>query len=164
MAICERLQRSFYEEEASYRLVPHAEAFTATRVAAASHAPGREMVKVVMLRDDRGAFLMAVLPASTRLDVDALMWAMGGLGFRLATEAEFGPLFPDCEVGAMPPFGALYGMRMYLDPCLADFDEIVFQAGSHREVVVMSYREYARVAHSAVGRYCIHRLSTRAAS
>jgi Ala-tRNA(Pro) deacylase len=164
MAICERLQRLFEREGAEHRVLPHAEAFTAAEVAAASHLPGREVAKVVVLSDKSGSYLMVALPAPTWLDVEAVARATGRHGLRLAPEPEFARLFPDCDAGAMPPFGELYGMPVYVDACLRRSHEIVFQAGNHREVVVMPYAEYERLAQPVVGPLCLHRPWQRAAS
>jgi len=163
MALCERLQRLFEEKHTRYRLLSHAEAFTAAGTAAASHVPGRELAKVVVLRAEDGPLLMAALPTPVWVDVGAMARATGRRGLRLATEAEFEPLFPDCEVGAMPPFGQLYGLPLYLDPCLARGREIAFQAGNHHEVVVMDYADYERLAQPVVCPRCLHRARSRAA-
>ncbi len=164
MALCARLQRLFEQEHPTYTLVPHREAFTAPEVAAASHLPGREVVKVVLLRDKGGAWLMIALPAPARLDLNAVAVTTGREGLRLASEVEFCKLFPDCDPGAMPPFGRLYDMPLYLDACLTTSREIVFQAGSHHEVVVMSYAEYERLAQPMVVGRCFHHVRQRAAS
>jgi Ala-tRNA(Pro) deacylase len=163
MALCERLQRLFETERPAYRVIPHAQAFTASQVAATSHVPGREVVKVVVLRDAGGSHLMVALPAPAWLDMDAVAVATGRPGLRLATEAEFGELFPDCEPGAMPPFGELYDIPVYMDACLPASPEIVFQAGNHREAIVMAYAEYERLARPITGQRCFHRARHRAA-
>lgn len=164
MALCARLQRLFERERPTYSLVPHREVFTAPEVAAASHLPGREVAKVILLRDEGGAWLMLALPAPARLDLSAIELATGRKGLRLGSEAEFSKLFKDCDPGAMPPFGSLYDMPLYLDACLAASPEIAFQAGNHHEVVVMSYAEYARLAQPVVGRWCFHHVRQRVAS
>jgi Ala-tRNA(Pro) deacylase len=164
MALGERLQRLFGEGHAAYRLVPHTEAFTAAATAATSHIPGRELAKVVLLRTEDGSLLMVALPTPAWLDLGAMARATGRRGLRLATEAEFEPRFPDCEAGAMPPFGRLYGLPLYLDPCLAAGPEIAFQAGNHHEVVVMEFAEYERLARPVVASRCLHRARSRVAS
>ena len=157
MALNERLQRLFDEQRPEYRVLSHAEAFTASEVAAESHVPGRELAKVVVLRDKGGAFLMAALPSPVWLDLEAAALATGRQGLRLAAEPEFAGMFPDCEPGAMPPFGHLYGLRLYVDACLARSPEIAFQAGNHREAIVMAYRDYERLAQPIAGQLCLHR-------
>jgi Ala-tRNA(Pro) deacylase len=157
MPICGRLRHHLAAEFAKYRLVTHRKEFGAQRVAAAAHVPGRDVAKVVVLRDGGGEYLMAVIPSQSHLDLSAVAWATGRKGLRLATEAEFAPLFPDCEVGAMPPFGELYGMPTYLDGCFRDDPEIFFPAGTHRELVKMAAADYEAVARPVVGRWCLHR-------
>src|SRR5574341_711158 len=108
MALCKRLQRLLEEEQVAYRILSHREEFTAQRVAAASHVRGRQFAKAVIVRESGGEYLMAVLPANERLDMSSLATATGRTLLHLADEEELARLFPDCEVGAMPPFGHLY--------------------------------------------------------
>jgi len=100
---------------------------------------------------------MAALPSPVWLDLEAAALATGRQGLRLAAEPEFAGMFPDCEPGAMPPFGHLYGLRLYVDACLARSPEIAFQAGNHREASVMAYRDYERLAQPIAGQLCLHR-------
>jgi Ala-tRNA(Pro) deacylase len=137
--------------------MPYHDAIDAQHVASACHVRGSEMAKAVVLRDDRGQFLMVAMPAGRRLDLSAVQRATGATGLRLATEQEFGPLFPDCELGAMPPFPDLYGVPVFVDSCLRDSPEIYFRGGSHHELIGMRFRDYAAVAHPSVGSYCFHR-------
>jgi len=164
MALCSQLQILFDQERATYRLLHHTQAFTASEVAATSHVPGRELAKVVVLRDQAGAFLMVALPAPAWVDVPAVASATARQDLRLAEEHEFAPLFPDCEAGTMPPFGGPYGLPLYVDACLSRSPEIAFQAGNHQEIVVMDYADYARLARPIVEQSCFHRTKQRAAS
>ena len=132
----------------------HRKALTASQVALESHVASDAMAKVVVARDGRGRYLMAVLPASTRLDLAALELATGAGPLRLATESELGRLFPDCEPGAMPPFGGPYDMPTFVDGCLRQVPEIYFQPGNHRETVALSWREYVRLAEPIIGQFC----------
>jgi Ala-tRNA(Pro) deacylase len=154
MAVCEALRQLLTREQVRFEVLPHAQVFTAQEVAATSHVPGWHLAKVVILRDDAGGSLMAAIPAPARLDLPALE-ALAGRRLRLAREDEFGPLFVDCEAGAMPPFGSLYGMPLYLDASLALPREFLFQAGSHKEVVRMRYDDYARLAQPVVGAFSV---------
>lgn len=156
MAVNPRLRQWLADRGAAYEIIPHAEAFTAREVAMKSHVPGRSMAKVVVVRDRAGADAMLVLPAAHHMDPDRFVYATGRHGVHLESEAELRELFPDCEVGAMPPFGALYGMPMYVDPCLAGEDTIAFQAGNHHEIVQMKWEEYERVARPFSMRTCLH--------
>jgi Ala-tRNA(Pro) deacylase len=98
---------------------------------------------------------MAVLPAACRVDLTALRTVAGRRRLSLAAEDEFGRLFPDCELGAMPPFGNLYGLPVYIDACFSPTDDFFFQAGNHHEVVRMRYQEYERLVKPVVGELCL---------
>lgn len=157
MAINPRLQKLLEQAAATYEVLPHREVFTAQEVASTSHVMGRRLAKVVVIRDEAGADLMAVVPAPLHVDRAQLRAVTGRHGIRLEDEAELKRLFPDCELGAMPPFGSLYGMPMYLDRCLANEREIFFQAGNHHEVVRMPYRDFERLAQPFFADRCLHR-------
>jgi Ala-tRNA(Pro) deacylase len=127
-----------------YTSLNHSPAFTCQEVAAAAHISGKQMAKTVIVKmDDQLA--MVVLPAHDHINFAALKEASGAKSVDLATEAEFKPKFPECEVGAMPPFGNLYGMAVYVSSELNDFDQMVFNAGSHSELVKMSYHDFERL-------------------
>jgi Ala-tRNA(Pro) deacylase len=127
-----------------YQPCQHTPSYTAQGVAHAQHISGKELAKVVMVvADDR--LLMAVLPASHRLELEQLGDALGASSIRLATEEEFGHIFPDCEIGAMPPFGNLYNLEVWLDVALRSHTNIVFNAGTHAETIQMSLSDYSRL-------------------
>jgi Ala-tRNA(Pro) deacylase len=123
-----------------YVSISHSTAFTAQEAAAMTHIPGKELAKTVIVKLG-DSFAMAVLPASYHVDLDRLE-EVTGKKVSLATEREFADLFPDCDTGAMPPFGNLYGMDVYVAESLAEDDEIAFSAGSHRELIRMSYDDF----------------------
>ncbi len=156
MALSERLGRCLDEEKVDYQLLPHREAFTAQDVAQASHVPGRELAKALVVREGIGHYLMLVLPAPCRVDLAALKTATGKRKLSLASEAEFRSLFPDCETGSMPPFGNLYGLPVYVDACFPRAEALFFQAGNHHEIVRMAYQEYERLTRPIVGEFCLH--------
>jgi Ala-tRNA(Pro) deacylase len=156
MAVNDRLKRYLDQEHASYETSPHREAFTAREVAAESHVPERHLAKVLALEEEGNGYLMVVLPAGCRLDLNALKHAAGRHRLSLVREDEMRRLFPDCELGAMPPFGQLYGMPLYVDACVSQAQAIAFQAGNHHEVVRMGYAEYARLAKPLLGEFCTH--------
>jgi Ala-tRNA(Pro) deacylase len=141
----ERLEAYLREHGVRYEVTPHAEAYTAQEVAATEHVPGRQFAKVVIAEAD-GQHVMLVLPASARVDLVRLRAALGAKVARLAREEEFAARFPDCEAGAMPPFGNLYDIPVYMDPSLADQPRLVFNACSHRETVAISGEDYRRLA------------------
>ena len=113
------------------------------------HVPGKEMAKVVILKID-GRFAMAVIPAPHKIDFERFKVATGIKEVMLASEKEFQNLFPDCEVGAMPPFGNLYGLPVYVAQPLKEDKEIVFNAGSHTEAIRMQYADFERLANPTV--------------
>jgi len=127
-----------------YVVISHSKAFTAQGIAAVSHISGKEVAKTVIVKLD-GALAMAVLPASYQVDLSALRRATGVQEAALATEREFKQHFPDCETGAMPPFGNLYGIPVYVDETLSEDQEIAFNAGSHYELIKMAYLDFERL-------------------
>lgn len=155
MAINDRLKRFLDSQGIRYQVVPHREVFTAQEVAATSDVPGRQVAKVVVVRGGDGAPMLVVLPAPCRVSLPALERASGRRGLALATEGEFGGLFPDCETGAMPPFGNLWGLPVYADACFPRDRAFVFQGGNHREVVEMSYPDYDRLVQPVTGAFCV---------
>ena len=122
----------------------HDKAYTAQGVAKSAHIPGNEVAKTVMVMMD-GRLAMAVVPAPRTVHVDRLRKAAGAVSVELAREADFLGDFPGCELGAMPPFGNLYHMEVFVDPRLAEDEEIAFNAGSHSEVIRMKYRDFERL-------------------
>ena len=135
MAILQRLRDYLDSQKVRYEVLAHQEAYTATTIAHALHVPGKELAKVVMVKvGDR--FAMTVLPSTWKVDLKRLKEVFRTSHVRLATEEEFKGLFPDCDIGAMPPFGNLYGLEVYVDRALTEDEEIVFQAGTHREIVL----------------------------
>ncbi len=150
MSMSQRLKEFLEAQHVPYEVHEHPVAYTARAVAAADHVPATEMAKVVVLRSER-QFLMAVLPASRDLDLQRARDAVGDRRLRLASEDELTGLFPDCEVGAMPPFGDLFGLPVWVDDSLGREAETVFNAGSHRETVHMAYKDFVRLAHPSFG-------------
>lgn len=130
--------------QVKYVAISHSVAYTAQGIAALVHIPGKELAKTVVVRIDRD-LAMAVVPASYHVDLALLKKAAGASTAQLATEEEFKDRFPDCETGAMPPFGNLYGMTVFADEGLAQDHEIAFNAGSHRELVRMAWLDFERL-------------------
>jgi Ala-tRNA(Pro) deacylase len=129
------------DHHVKYSSMNHSPAFTCQEVAAAAHVSGKQMAKTVIVKmDDQLA--MVVLPAHDHINFASLKEASGAKSVDLATEAEFKPKFPECEVGAMPPFGNLYGMPVFVSSALTDFDQMVFNGGSHSELIKMSYHDF----------------------
>jgi Ala-tRNA(Pro) deacylase len=130
----------------------HLPAYTASHVAQALHVPGREMAKTVLLRTDDG-YVVAVLPANRKVDLERLRECLGDESAELAGEAEMERLFPDCERGTMPPFGSLYHLQTLVDEELAQDERIVFEAHNHEEAFRMAYRDYEALEHPRRGRF-----------
>jgi Ala-tRNA(Pro) deacylase len=141
---------------ARYKVFPHQIEFTAQEIAEVSRVPGRELVKLVVLRDADGSYLGVALPASARADLARLERVSNRRGLKLASEHELRLLFPDCQIGTAPPFGHVYGLSLLLDPCLLQAPEIYFQAGNHREVVSMSRDEFRLLARPTCAGECLH--------
>jgi Ala-tRNA(Pro) deacylase len=134
-----------------YLVISHSLAYTAQGVAALAHVSGKKLAKTVIVKID-GVLAMAVVPASDHVDLDQLRTLTGANIVEVATELEFKGAFPDCETGAMPPFGNLYDMPVYADISLAEQDEITFSAGTHRELVRLRWMDMARLVNPAVDR------------
>jgi len=124
-----------------YVTISHSSAYTAQQIAASAQIPGKELAKTVMVKID-GKMAMAVLPASYKVDFDLLKEVAEAGKVELAGEQEFKDMFPECEVGAMPPFGNLYEMEVFVAESLAEDEEIAFNAGSHTELIKMSYKDF----------------------
>jgi Ala-tRNA(Pro) deacylase len=127
-----------------YVVISHSPAYTAQGIAAVAHIPGKTLAKTVIVKID-GSLAMAVVPASGQVNLPMLRAATGGKSVELASEMDFRKSFPDCETGAMPPFGNLYGMAVYADESLAKDEEIAFNAGTHRELFRMSWADYVNL-------------------
>ena len=151
-----RLKEFLDSHAVKYVALEHSKAFTAAEIAALAHVPGREMAKTVMVDVD-GHMAMAVLPASLRVDFDHLRAAIGAQTVVLSNEREFVERFPGCEVGAMPPFGNLYGMEVYVADSLARQDDIAFNAGTHTEVIRMAWADYERLVQPLVMDFAVAR-------
>lgn len=135
-----------------YVTISHSAAYTAQEIAASAHIPGKEVAKTVMVKID-GKMAMAVLPASYKVDFDLFKKVAGTSKVELATEKEFKDMFPGCDVGAMPPFGNLYGMDVFVAESLGEDEEIAFNAGSHAELIRLAYKDFERLAKPKVGRF-----------
>ena len=149
MPILTKLREFLDQNQVDYTHTVHPLAYTAREVASAEHVPAREMAKTVIFLSEQG-FGMAVLPADSVVDLEQLRQDLGLTRLRLATEAELGQLFPACELGAMPPFGNLFDLPVYVDSRLAGEESITFNAGTHRDVIHMRFLDFERLAHPAI--------------
>jgi len=135
-----------------YTVLPHLPAFTALEDAAATHVPDRDWAKVVVCFIDDEP-VEAVVPAPRLVDLDRLLDLAGGRSIRVAEESELRRLFPDCELGAMPPLGPLYGQTVFVDAALAMEPKIVFNAGTHRDAIAMRWNDFVKMVNPIVGRF-----------
>jgi len=150
----QRLKNFLDSEDVRYVSITHSPAFTSQEIAASAHIPGKQMAKCVIVKID-GEIAMAVLPASYQVDFAQLRDVIGAGVVELAKEAEFRDHFPQCELGAMPPFGNLYGIPVYVARSLAEEDTIAFNAGSHRELLRLSYKDYERLVKPTVLKFSV---------
>lgn len=152
MTCRERLEQYFKQNGVKYEVTSHPEVYTAQEVAAVEHVPGMFVAKVVIAVVD-GKITALVLPAPHRVDIPKLKAALGAKEARLAREEEFGQLFPDCEVGAMPPFTNLYNVPAVVDRTLAEDPKIVFNAGTHRETMTVAFSDFQALASPTVAEF-----------
>ena len=146
-----RLKEFLDAQGVKYVSISHSPAFTAQEIAASAHISGKEVAKTVMAKVD-GRMVMLVLPATDRVVLDFLKSATGAEHVELAGEGEFKDLFPECEIGAMPPFGNLYEMEVFASESLTKDEQIAFNAGSHTELIQLSYHDFDRLVDPKVVR------------
>ena len=151
MAIPESILRFVETHGINFTPIHHRVAFTAQEEAAATHVPGREWAKTVVCVAD-GSPVLAMVPANDHVDLDAMRAATGASAVRLAAEHEFSKLYPDCETGAMAPFGPLYGQTVFVDEALARDPEITFHAGTHVDAMRMRYEDFEALVHPVAAR------------
>lgn len=150
------VQQFLKEQQVSYSVLAHEPTYDAQHMAQAVHESGEHVAKSVLLRAGNG-YVMAVVPATHQVDLAAVKRGLkGARRVELATELEFGKLFADCEIGALPPFGSQYGLRTLVDARLAQQEEIVFEGNTHEESVGMRYRDYERIEKPTVATISRH--------
>lgn len=152
----ERLESYLRQQQVAFDVQQHNTAFTAQEVAQTEHIPGKLVAKSVVVWAD-GQLIMLVLPATSRVEFAGLNKAIGAHMTRLAHEEEFTGTFPDCEVGAMPPFGNLYDVPVYVDKSLTEDETIVFPAGVHTESMSLRYVDFARLVEPTIAEFAVPR-------
>ena len=152
MVMHQRLQSYLDSHKIPYQVVNHSIAYTAREAADSLHIPANTFAKVVVIKAE-GRYLMAVLPSTWKVDLKRLEEVLECPYVRLATEDELAILFPDCEIGSMPPFGNLYGTPVYVDATLTQDEEIVFDAGSHVGAIKMRYKDFADLVRPQVAEF-----------
>ena len=150
----DRLENYLRENQVPFEEHHHPRAVTAQEVAASEHVPGRMLAKTVMVLAG-GEMVMLALPAPYQVDLEMAAAALGVDETRLAQEEEFADTFSDCEVGAMPPFGNLYGVPVYVERTLADDETIVFRSGTHTETMSVSYSDFERLVEPTVAQFAL---------
>jgi len=146
----QKLKKLLDDSDIKYVSINHSPAYTARETAASTLVPRREFAKTIIVDLD-GEKAMAVVPASRHVDVAAVVQLAGAQSGHLATEEEFRTLFPDCELGAMPPFGTLYDMRVFIDEMVKEVDDICFNAGSHGQIICMECDDYLALERPVMG-------------
>ncbi len=149
-----KLKKFLDDNHIKYIVIQHSPAYTAQKIAAKAHISGKELAKTVMVKID-GKMAMAILPASYQIDFEELMHVTGSDSVELASEEEFKYSFPECEIGAMPPFGNLYGMNVYVAEKLAEDEEIAFNAGSHSELIRLAYKDFEGLVKPKVMKFAL---------
>jgi Ala-tRNA(Pro) deacylase len=157
-----RLKEFLDDHRIKYVVISHSVAYTANGIAALTHIPGKELAKTVIVKLDN-ALAMAVVSASQHVDLALLKAATGARTVDLASEYEFQDKFPDCETGAMPPFGNLYGISVFADEGLSQDKDIAFNAGSHRELVRLAWEDFEKLVHPKVMKLAAVKRSAEAA-
>lgn len=152
MPILKRLQTYLDNHKIPYEVVSHDAAYSARRTAEALHVPGDMFVKVVIVKADQ-RFVTVVIPSTWRVDFKRLEEALDSRHVRLVTEHELADLFPDCEVGTMPPFGNLYNMDVYVDQLLTQDEYILFDAGTHTGAMKLRYQDFAELVRPTVAQF-----------
>jgi len=148
----ENLEKYLRDNQVPFQVQHHPLAYTAQEIAASEHLPGKMLAKVVMVMAD-GELVMLAVPAPEIINMNDVAAALGAKEVRLAHEDEFVGAFPDCEVGAMPPFGNLYNLPIYVDETLTEDETIVFQAGTHTDTMSMKYADFAKLVQPKVGEF-----------
>lgn len=143
MAIAEKLRQLLEDEKINYQIMQHSVAYTASEIAGVQHIPGKQMIKPVLIKAD-GQYVLCILPAVEWLDFDKLKKVLGSKELKLANEDEIAKLFPDYEVGAEPPFSDK--MKIYADKLLEQNDDVVFNAGTHTDMIKIKYKDFAKLA------------------
>lgn len=151
MPITRRLKELFDREKISYEVYNHPLAYTAQEIAQRQHFSGDQMAKVVMLQVD-GQLVMAVITGNQKIHLPTVCESLAARDARLATEDEFTSRFPECEIGAMPPFGNLFDLPVYVDPQVAEDESIYLNAGNHAQTVRIRYKDFVRVVEPRVVR------------
>ena len=155
MSISQKIKSYLEKEQVSYEVLEHPLAYTAMEIAGSQHVPGREVIKAVIIKSN-GQFIMCILPAIHYLDLEKIKSFTGIDDIKLASEGDIAKLFPEYEVGAEPPFGHLYGLKLIMDQILQEDDEVVFNAGTHTDMIRMKLADFIRLAKPIIADIGVH--------
>lgn len=155
MALNQRVMRFLEERGVRYEVLPHREEFTSQEVAHAAHVSGYDLAKAVLIRHEFGGHFLVVIPAAEHVKLNAVHHATGLGRLSYATESEVREWFPGCH-GALPPFGTLFGIPTYVDPCLLGKETVAFQAGSHHQLIRVRGSDFEALMHPARITGCVH--------
>lgn len=155
MTVAAKIKELLEKEKVNYQVLEHDLAFTALEVAQAQHLPGHQVVKSIIVGAD-GKWAMCVLPATHRIDFSKLQRVLKAKDIKLASEEQAASFFPNYEVGAMPPFGHVVGMTVYVDKSLEENEAIAFNAGTHTDVLKIRFKDYVRIAKPIIEEFSIH--------
>jgi Ala-tRNA(Pro) deacylase len=155
--VAPKLKEYLDSKDIKYATIKHDLVYTSQQTAANAHIHGKELAKTVMVKID-GKMVMVVLPASFKVNLDRLIQFTGAGTAEIATESEFQNMFSECDIGAMPPFGNLYGMEVYVEEKLTQDEEIAFNAGTHMELIKMPYKDFERLVKPKVGRFTVSKV------
>jgi Ala-tRNA(Pro) deacylase len=153
MPIPDNISRFLDSRHVTYQSCTHSRAYTAQGTAQAQHLSGKRLAKVVIVVLDNRKSIMAVVPANYRVDLERLGRLLNASWIRLATEDEFKDAFPDCELGAMPPLGNIYHLDVWVDEALRLYMDIAFNAGTHSEIIQMSFSDFEQLVHPQIGSF-----------
>lgn len=155
MGISIKLKKFLEQNKVGFEVLQHPLAYSAMESAGSVHISGKQLIKSVIVKAD-GDFLMCVLPAIHLVDFDKLKQVVKAKDVQLAKEQEISKLFPEYPIGAEPPFGNLYGLKVYMDKDIQDHDEIVFNAGTHTDMVKMKYKDFQRLVQPIIADIGVH--------
>jgi Ala-tRNA(Pro) deacylase len=153
MPIPAHISKVLNSQRVAYQSCTHSRAYTAQGTAQAQHLSGKRLAKVVIVVAENNKLIMAVVPASYRVDLERLGRLLNTSWIRLATEEEFRDAFPECELGAMPPLGNIYHLDVWVDEALKSFPDIAFNAGTHSEIIQMSFADFEQLVHPQIASF-----------
>ena len=153
MPIPAHISKFLNSQHVAYQSCTHSRAYTAQGTAQAQHLSGKRLAKVVIVVAENNKLIMAVVPASYRVDLDRLGRLLNTTWIHLATEEEFRDAFPECELGAMPPLGNIYHLDVWVDEALKSFPDIAFNAGTHSEIIQMSFADFEQLVHPQIASF-----------